>query len=119
MSARQVRNPPITKPLKFTIDASVLIEDSLFNAVTLADYLRTHIKINGRESAKGEQVLIRPADAKVVVTSTVGVSKRYFKYLVKRFLKSNHLLNYVRVLSTDKGTYKLKYINIAAKNEKE
>ena len=118
MMKKQVRNPPVTRSLKFVIDASVMIEDGLFNASSLADYIRAHIKVNGRDSSKTSLITVRPADSKVHITSQVGVSKRYFKYLVKRYLKSNNLLNYARVLATDKGTYKLKYINVG-KADKE
>jgi len=39
-------------------------------------------------------------------------SKRYLKYLAKKFLKKMQMRDFLRVVSTNKGTYELKYFNI-------
>ncbi len=45
-------------------------------------------------------------------------SKRYLKYLAKKFLKKMQMRDFLRVVSTNKSTYELKYFNIQ-ENEDE
>ena len=44
-------------------------------------------------------------------------SKRYLKYLAKKFLKKMQMRDFLRVVSTNKGTYELKYFNIQENDE--
>jgi hypothetical protein len=52
-------------------------------------------------------------DKKLTVTSNVAFSKRYVKYLTKKFLKKNQLRDWLRVVATTKDTYALKFYNIS------
>jgi hypothetical protein len=52
-------------------------------------------------------------DKKLTVTSNVAFSKRYVKYLTKKFLKKNQLRDWLRVVATTKDTYVLKFYNIS------
>ena len=47
--------------------------------------------------------------------SSIPLSKRYLKYLAKKYLKRNNLRNFLHVVSTDKNKYELKYFNIDSK----
>jgi len=49
---------------------------------------------------------------KLSVTSTVPFSKRYLKYLTKKFLKKNQMREWLRVVATSKDTYTLKFFNL-------
>ena len=40
------------------------------------------------------------------------MSKGYVKYLTKRFLKKSQLRDWLRVVASDKASYKLKYFNV-------
>ena len=42
---------------------------------------------------------------KVAVASKVELQKRYLKYLTKKYLKKNDILDYLRLIATDKNTY--------------
>lgn len=46
------------------------------------------------------------------VTSTINFSKRYLKYLTKKYLKKHSLREFLYVISKDKKTYEIKYFNI-------
>ena len=48
-----------------------------------------------------------------------GASKRYLKYLTKKFLKKNQIRDWLRVIAVDKATYELRYFNIANNDEEE
>ena len=64
---------------------------------------------------------------KIAQASTIGVtispnlqfSKRYLKYLTKKFLKKYQLRDWLRVVASGKGGYELKYYNIDAAEEAE
>jgi large subunit ribosomal protein L22e len=52
-------------------------------------------------------------DTKITLTSSVPFSKRYIKYLTKKFLKKNSLRDWIRVVASTKDTYVLKFYNIS------
>ena len=53
------------------------------------------------------------ATNKLTVTSNVPFSKRYLKYLTKKFLKKNTLRDWIRVVASSKDVYQLRFYNIA------
>lgn len=46
-------------------------------------------------------------------------SKRYLKYLTKKFLKKQQLRDWMRVVAVNKNTYEIKYYNIDQEDEDE
>jgi large subunit ribosomal protein L22e len=68
----------------------------------------------------GEAVVIsRSDDNKITVTTNIAFSKRYLKYLTKKFLKKNQIRDWLRVIASDKQTFELRYFNIANDEEAE
>ena len=59
-------------------------------------------------------VKITRDSTKLTVTADAPFSKRYLKYLSKKYLKKQQLRDYLRVISTNKTTYTLKYLNVDA-----
>ena len=59
----------------------------------------------------------REGKAKVVVDAAIPMSKRYLKYLTKKYLKKQQLRDFLRVIANKKDTYELRYFNMA--NEEE
>ena len=49
---------------------------------------------------------------KICLTSDIPFSKRYLKYLTKKYIKKILLSNFVRVVATSKGTYEIKIFNV-------
>jgi len=49
---------------------------------------------------------------KITVTANIPFSKRYLKYLTKKFLKKNALRDYLRVVASGKDVYQLRFYNI-------
>jgi large subunit ribosomal protein L22e len=62
---------------------------------------------------------IRREGGKVIVESTVPFSKRYFKYLLRKYLKKNELRDYLRVIANSKAGYELRYFKMAEEEEGE
>jgi len=56
---------------------------------------------------------------KITVSANIPFSKRYLKYLTKKFLKKNSLRDYLRVVASGKDSYQLSFYNIEADDEEE
>lgn len=77
------------------------------------------MKVNGKKGNLGESVTWTTSGKHVQVVSQRRLAKRYLKYLTKKFLKKNGILEYLKVISTNKATYEIKYIKYDAENEEE
>ena len=113
------RNPAVAKPLKFVVDLGVAYEDDLLVAKELADFLRTNMKVNNKKNNLGEDVTISVSKDKLTIVSNRAFSKRFVKYLLKKYLKKNDILDYLKVIATDKVTYKIKYIKLDENEDAE
>ena len=49
---------------------------------------------------------------KICLTSDIPFSKRYLKYLTKKYLKKQQMREYLRVVATNKNTYELRYLQV-------
>lgn len=66
----------------------------------------------GKAGNLGETVKVNTEKSKIIVQAEGAFSKRYLKYLAKKFLKKMQMRDFLRVVSTNKTTYELKYFNI-------
>ena len=60
----------------------------------------------------GSAISVAKDSSNIVVQSTIPLSKRYLKYLTKKYLKKQDLKEYLRVVATGKNQYELRYFNI-------
>ena len=56
-----------------------------------AEFLRQRIKVEGKLGKLGEKIKVNNDDRKVVVDANIPFSKRYLKYLTKKYLKKHSL----------------------------
>ena len=98
--------------LKFTINCSLPIEDNVIVLNDFTDFLTQKIKVDGKTGNLGNAVTIGKDKNNVVVTSTIDFSKRYLKYLTKKYLKKQQMREYLRVVATNKNTYELRYLQV-------
>lgn len=103
--------------LKFVLDCTQVAQDSLLQPKNFSEFLQQKIKVQNKTGNLGDSVKVETDDKKVTVKSTIPLSKRYLKYLAKKYLKRNNLRNFLHVVSTDKNKYELKYFNIDSKAE--
>ncbi|RXK36623.1 50S small subunit ribosomal protein L22e [Tremella mesenterica] len=105
---------PVTgKPLhKFFIDYSVPVNDGVFDAASFEKFLHDRIKVEGKAGQLGEAVVITREGSKIVIAAYIPFSKRYLKYLTKKYLKKNMLENFLRVVAVAKDTYALRYFKV-------
>jgi len=104
---------------KFVIDFSGPANDKIFDAGAFETFLHDRIKINGRTGNLTDAVTISRNDGKLTLLSTVPFSKRYLKYLTKKFLKKHQLRDWLRVIASNKETFELRYFNIANQDDDE
>jgi large subunit ribosomal protein L22e len=105
---------------KFVVDASAPAADKIFDDAAFEKYLHDRIKVDGKTgNLAGTVTIARDSRARITVSSNKDMSKRYIKYLTKKFLKKSSLRDWLRVVASDKNTFKLKYFNVANNAEEE
>ncbi|MQM16356.1 hypothetical protein Taro_049312 [Colocasia esculenta] len=105
----------------FTIDCAKPVEDKIMDIASLEKFLQERIKVAGsKPGALGEAVTVSRDKSKIIVTSEGPFSKRYLKYLTKKYLKKHNVRDWLRVIASnkDRSMYELRYFNIA-ENEGE
>lgn len=59
----------------------------------------------------------RDKNTKIVLNSEIPFSKRYLKYLTKKYLKKNNLRDWLRVVASGKDSYELRYFQINSQED--
>jgi len=98
--------------LKFTVDCSQPVDDGIMDAASFEKFLQDRIKVSGKTGNLGDLINVSRDKAKVTVASDIPFSKRYLKYLSKKYLKKQQLRDWLHVISDNKQTYSLRYYNI-------
>jgi len=84
----------------------------VLESASFEKFLHDRIKVNGKAGVLGDRVHISRDKTKVFVTAQAPFSKRYLKYLAKKYLKKQSLRDWLRVVAAQKNSYELKYFNI-------
>uniref|UniRef100_A0A336MIH8 Large ribosomal subunit protein eL22 n=1 Tax=Culicoides sonorensis TaxID=179676 RepID=A0A336MIH8_CULSO len=105
--------------LRYGVDCTNIAEDNILDVADFEKYLREHFKVHGKTGNLGRNVTFEKQKFKVYVNSDVHFSKRYLKYLTKRYLKKNSLRDWIRVVSNDKDLYELRYFRIVSNDDDE
>merc|ERR1711991_827877 len=109
----QQKKKTVVKREKFIIDCTKPVTDQIMDISALEQYFHDKIKVNGKAGQLGTKVAIaKDGDNRVIVTAQAPFSKRYLKYLTKKYLKKQGLREWLRVVSSSKNTYELRYFNI-------
>ncbi|KAK4104133.1 ribosomal protein L22e [Parathielavia hyrcaniae] len=105
------KGPKVTK--KFIINASQPASDKIFDVSAFEKFLNERIKVDGRVGNLGETIKIsQQGEGKIEIIAHNELSGRYLKYLTKKFLKKMQLRDWLRVVSTSRGVYELKFFNV-------
>lgn len=105
---------------KFTIDCTHPVEDNILDVSNFEKYLLERIKINGKTNNLGNAVTLgREKNTKIVLNADIPFSKRYLKYLTKKYLKKNNLRDWLRVIASGKDNYELRYFQINSQDDED
>lgn len=74
--------------------------------------MHERIKVNGKTGQLGDAVQIVRNKSRITVVTSGSFSKRYLKYLTKKYLKKHNLRDWMRVVASSKNAYELRYYNI-------
>merc|ERR1711879_465559 len=97
---------------KYIVDFSAPANDSVFDGDAYAQYMKEHIKVDGKAGNLGDKISVtKEGDGKLAISATSAFSKRYIKYLTKRFLKKNSMRDWLRVVANKQG-FRLAYYNV-------
>ena len=104
---------------KYYVDFNAPVTNNLVSLESAIKYLQNNIKVNGTKGKLGDTVKVSATDKKDKAKNTIMVqadtkskfSKRYIKYLVKKFLKRENISLYLRVISSGSSNYVVKLFN--------
>ena len=105
--------------LKFSIDCSQPVDDEIMDAAAFEKFLQDRIKVGGKVGNLGDLVTVSRDKAKVQVNADTAFSKRYLKYLSKKYLKKQQLRDWLHVIANSKASYELRYYNIHEQDAEE
>jgi len=105
--------------IKFTIDCTHPVEDGIMNCADFEKYLHERVKVGGKTGNFGKDVSLAREKTKIQLTSDIPFSKRYLKYLTKKYLKKNNLRDWLRVVANTKDSYELRYFQINNEEDEE
>ena len=107
---------------KYTVDFSNPLENKLLTLESVLKFLQNNMKLNGLKGKLGKTILINTDEKReksktsivISVDSSIKFSKRYIRYLVKKFLKKEGVAKYLTLSATSPSAYIVKVIK---KNE--
>ncbi|ERE81207.1 60S ribosomal protein L22-like 1-like protein [Cricetulus griseus] len=89
-SQRQKDKKPKKSTLRFHLDLTHPLEDGIFDSGNFEQFLSEKVKVNGKTENLGNVVHNEDLN-KITVVSEKQFSKRYLKYLTRKYLKKNNL----------------------------
>eukprot|EP00928_Gymnodinium_smaydae_P059777 TRINITY_DN431_c0_g2_i7.p2 TRINITY_DN431_c0_g2~~TRINITY_DN431_c0_g2_i7.p2 ORF type:complete len:124 (+),score=57.73 TRINITY_DN431_c0_g2_i7:67-438(+) len=98
--------------LKFTVDCQQPADDTILTPADLEKFFKERIKVDGKTGNLGEKVTVSREKTKIHINAEAPFSKRYLKYLSKKYLKKQQLRDFLRVVAPNKTSYELRYFNI-------
>ena len=102
---------------KYTIDFSAPISNKLLTIESVSKYFELNMKLNGLKGKLGDSIKINISDKNnilIQVESTLEFSKKYIKYLTKKYLKKEGIEKFMTINANSPGGYIVKIIK---KNE--
>jgi len=105
--------------VKFIVDCQHPVDDNVLDPAGLEKFFTERIKVDGKTGNLGDRVEISRERNKISVAAEAPFSKRYLKYLTKKYLKKQQLRDFLHVVAPSKTTYELRYFNISNDDDDE
>ncbi|UKK02658.1 60S ribosomal protein L22 [Theileria orientalis] len=98
--------------VKYLLDCSGPAGDNIINTAGLEKFFLDRIKVDGKTGNLGTSVTVTREKNKIHITTEVPFSKRYIKYLTKKYLKKQQLRDFLRVVANKEHSYELRYFQL-------
>merc|ERR1719427_1802188 len=109
-----------TVVMTFKVDCAAPVEDDIIKTVKLVEFFKANLKLKGKAGNLGDKIQVNADGTTVKVISNGGrMAKKYLKYLLKKWLYKQKLRDYVRIVTSDKESYKLKYFHVKKDDDGE
>merc|ERR1712113_126887 len=105
--------------VKFTINCSQPVSDGIMQVAAFEKFLHDRIKVNGKAGQLGNAVKLSREQSSVVIVAESPFSKRYLKYLTKKFLKKQQLRDWLHVIADSPTSYDLRYFEIQGDEDED
>lgn len=92
---------------KFVIDCELPAADGFLDVAEFEKFLHDRIKVDGKAGNIQGKIQIAREKSKLNVNAECEFSKRYLKYLTKKFLKAQGLRDWLRVVANNKTSYEV------------
>eukprot|EP00392_Amoebophrya_sp_AT5.2_P009975 g10006.t1 len=123
MTIKGMKKKTATKGKKsvvtFLVDCQQPVDDNILDPSGLEQFFQDRIKVNNKTGNLGDKVKVSREKSKISVAAELPFSKRYLKYLTKKYLKKQQLRDFLHVVAPNKKTYELRYFNINADDEED
>ena len=97
---------------KYIINCSEPVQDNVLVLSDFESFLNNKIKVQGKTGNLGQAVTVSKDKDSIVVEAKIAFSKRYLKYLSKKYLKKQDLREFLRVLANGKNVYELRFFQV-------
>ena len=101
---------------KYFVDFSEPLDNKLLSIESAMKYINSNMKIDGLKGNLKDFVKINVDDKRnkkcllIQVHNQMQFSKKYIKYLVKKFLKREGIVKYLTVLANSPNSYEVKVL---------
>lgn len=113
----ETQKPSIVDEIKTVeLDCTNCTNESLFEISDLKNFYLERIKVKGCTGQLGKNITIDVSGSTLKITYKKFISKRYMKFLGRKFLRLKKLNSWVRLVANSKTGYKFSFYNID-KNE--
>ncbi|GFE54507.1 60S ribosomal protein L22 [Babesia ovis] len=106
------KNTSTGQKSKFLLDCTAPANDNIINPSGLEKFLQDRIKVDGKTGNLGTNVTVTREKNKIYVVADIPFSKRYIKYLTKKYLKKQQLRDFLRVVANKEHSYELRYFQL-------
>ncbi|ANQ06911.1 Ribosomal protein L22e [Plasmodium coatneyi] len=101
-----------TKGVKYVLDCTKPVKDTILDISGLEQFFKDKIKVDKKTNNLKNKIVVTSDDCKIYITVHIPFSKRYIKYLAKKYLKMHQIRDFLRVIAKGKLAYEFKYFQL-------
>lgn len=101
------------KGIKYILDCTKPVEDTIIEMEGLEKFFQDRIKVDNKTNNLKDKIVVTSDEKKLYITVHIPFSKRYIKYLAKKYIKFHQLRDFLRVVAKGKLAYQLRYYNVS------